>query len=114
MDEMNEKLDEMREDFEDLRDAWVAQTRAENIALAEMLHLLWGIALQGLGTCTILSELGRDISPEAQVKVNKAWADAQKRIDSARECSQALADALGGGLRWGRRSLSRARSAARP
>ena len=95
MDEMNEKLDEMREDFEDLRDAWVAQTRAENIALAEMLHLLWGIALQGLGTCTILSELGRDISPEAQVKVNKAWADAQKRIDSARECSQALADTLG-------------------
>ena len=94
MEDMNEKLDEMREDFEDLRDAWLAQARAENIALAEMLHLLWGIALQGLGTCTVLSELGRDISPEAQMKANRAWVDAQKRIDSARECSQALADEL--------------------
>ena len=95
MEDMNEKLDEMREDFEDLRDAWLAQACAENIALAEMLHLLWGIALQGLGTCTVLSELGRDISPEAQVKVNRAWVDAQERIDSARECAQELADALG-------------------
>ena len=94
MEDMNEELDEMREDFEDLRDAWLAQARAENIALAEMLHLLWGIALQGLGTCTVLSELGRDISPEAQMKVNKAWADAQERIDSARECAQELADEL--------------------
>ena len=94
MEDMNEELDEMREDFEDLRDAWLAQARAENIALAEMLHLLWGIALQGLGTCTVLSELGRDISPGAQVKVNRAWVDAQKHIDSACEYSQVLADAL--------------------
>lgn len=33
--ELSEYLDEMREDFEDLGDAWIAQTRAENIARAD-------------------------------------------------------------------------------
>ena len=34
MEDMNEELDEMREDFEDLRGAWVAQTRKCSQALA--------------------------------------------------------------------------------
>ncbi len=88
--ELSEKLDGLRAELDDLEEGLLAQIRVENIALGEMLHLLWGIAQQGLGACTVLSELGRDIGNGAQAKVNKAWVDAQKRLDMAEELSHQL------------------------
>ncbi len=94
--ELSEQLGELREDFDDLEDGLLAQIQVENIAFAEMLHMLWGIAQQGLGACTVLSALGYDIGPEARTKVNNAWLDAQVHLEKAKELSHELAAAAGG------------------